>query len=50
MKIELSSLQDLFFNISNIIKILESRDSIKGEFAVAVTPCMVSDDDNSEED
>ena len=37
-------------SVSNIIKMLESRDSIKGEFAVAVTPGMVSDDDNSEED
>ena len=37
-------------NISNIIKLLESRDSIKGEFAVAVTPQVVDEDDNTEED
>ena len=37
-------------NISNIIKLLESRDSIKGEFAVAVTPQAVDEDDNTEED
>ena len=37
-------------NISNIIKLLESRDSIKGEFAVSVTPQVVDKDDNTEED